>query len=215
MSDAAELRAFSIVDQLQPQLASFIAASCTGFLPLEGDTALLVEVSPGIAVNILLDRILKATTCRPGMLVVERAYGLLQVHAGDQGQVREAGRVALEHLGLDSLSALRPAIVSSQTIFGTDNHQSNVINRLSHGQYLFENDAFHILEVHPAAYAAVAANQAEKVAPVRILEVEMFGAYGRVYLGGPEDNIREAADAMRRTIETIPGRPNNLKSLLY
>lgn len=215
MSEPIELRAFSYIDQLQPQLASFIATVCTGFMPLEGDAALFVEVSPGIVINVLTDMVLKGTSCQPGMLVVERAYGMLEIHSSDQGQVREAGRLILGHLGLSASDALRPAIVSTQVITGVDNHQSHIINRLRHGQYLLENDAFYILEVHPAAYAAIAANEAEKTAPIQNLEIETFGAFGRVYLGGPEDNIREAADAVTRLLEGIPGRPNDMKSLIY
>ena len=210
-----ELRTFSYIDQLQPQLASFIATVCSGFLPLEGSAALFVEVSPGMQVNILADIILKGTSCRPGMLVVERAYGLLEVHSEDQGQVRLAGRLVLEYLGLEESDALEPKIVFSQIITGVDNHQSHLINRLRHGQYLLENDAFYILEVHPAAYAAVAANEAEKTASVQNLDVETFGAFGRVYLGGSEDNIKEAAAAAVRYLATLTGRENSVKSLVY
>lgn len=215
MSGPIELRAYSFLDQLQPQLASFLATVCPGFMPLEGDAALFVEVSPGIVINVLIDLVLKGTTCQPGSLVVERAYGMMEIHSSDQGQVREAGRIILDHLGLAPTDALRPAIVSSQIITGVDNHQSHIINRLRHGQQLLANDAFHILEVHPAAYAAVAANEAEKASPIRILEIETFGAFGRVYLGGPEDNIHHAADAASRALSGIPGRENHLESLVY
>jgi len=215
MAESTELRTFSYIDQLQPQLASFIASVCTGFLPLEGDAALFVEISPGLGINVLIDKVLKATDCQPGMLVVERAYGMLEIHSRDQGQVREAGRVILEHLGMTEADALRPKVVSCQIITGVDNHQSHIINRLRHGQYLLQNDAFYILEVHPAGYSAFAANVAEKTAPIQILETETFGAFGRVYLGGPEDNIKEAAAAVDRAISGLGGRDNPVKSLIY
>jgi len=210
-----ELRAFSFIDSLQPQLASFIATVSRGFLPMEGDAALFVEISPGLEINVLADLVFKGTTCRPGMLVVERAYGLLQVHSPDQGQVRQAGRIVLEHLGLSEAEALKPKIISSQIITGVDNHQSHLINRLRHGQFLLAGDAFYILEIHPAAYAAIAANEAEKVAPIQNLEVMTFGAFGRLYLGGPDDNIKEAAAAVERIVNALPGRENQVKSLLY
>lgn len=215
MSEPIELRTYSYIDRLQPQTAAFLSTVCQGFMPLEGEAALFVEVSPGIVINVLIDRILKGTSCQPGSLVVERAYGMLEVHSPDQGQVREAGRIVLEFLGLSESDALRPAVVSCQTITGVDNHQSHIINRLRSGQFLLKNDAFHILEVHPAAYAAIAANEAEKTAPVNLLEIETFGAFGRVYLGGPEDNIREAAGAITRLLEKHAGRPNAMKSLVY
>lgn len=215
MSEPVELRTFSYIDSLQPQLASFIATVCTGFMPLEGNASLFIEISPGLEINVLTDKILKGTRCLPGMLIVERAYGLLEIHSPDQGQVRQAGAIALEHLGLTEADALKPRIISSQIIYGVDNHQSHIINRLRHGQYLLENDAFYILEVHPAGYAAIAANEAEKASPIQNLEVETFGAFGRIYLGGPEDNIKEAAAAVERTLAAIAGRENKGDSVVY
>ena len=53
---------------------------------------------PGIAINRVTDVALKATRVVPALQVVERAYGLLEVHADDQGEVRSAGAAILRHL---------------------------------------------------------------------------------------------------------------------
>jgi len=213
--EAVDLRTFSFIDALRPQLASFIATIARGFLPLERQAALFVEVAPGLQINVLTDKVLKQTSVIPGMQIVERAYGMLEVHHSDQGQVREAGRAILETLGLKEDDRLKPRIASSQIITGISNYQTHLINRMRHGQFIVENDTLYILEVHPAGYAAIAANEAEKASPINLLEVTTFGAFGRLYLGGPEDHIREASAAIEKTLTAISGRPNEGVSLVY
>lgn len=215
MAQRIDLRTFSFLDDLQPQLASFIATVARGFLPLEHQAALFVEIEPALQINTLLDVALKKTAVIPGMQVIERAYGMIEIHHSDQGQVREAGQAILDHLGAKETDRLTPRVVSKQMITGMENHQTHLINRMRHGQFLLENETLYILEVHPAGYAAIAANEAEKASPVNLLEVETFGAFGRLYLGGPEDNIREAALAIDRALADIHGRANAGKSLVY
>ncbi len=213
--ESIELRTFSFIDALQPQLASFIATVARGFLPLERQAALFVEISPGLQINVLTDTVLKQTAVIPGMQIVERAYGMLEIHHTDQGQVQEAGRAILEALGLKEADRLKPRIASSQIITGVSNYQTHLINRMRHGQFLVENETLYILEVHPAGYAAIAANEAEKTSPINLLEVITSGAFGRLYLGGSEDHIREAATAIEKTLSGIDGRPNEGVSLVY
>jgi len=62
------------------------------------------------------------------------------------------------------------------------------------------------LEVEPAGYAALAANEAEKAADINILEVMAFGSFGRVYLGGEERDIMAAYGAAVAAIEGVSGR---------
>ncbi|HHW96949.1 MAG: hypothetical protein ACOX51_09830 [Myxococcota bacterium] len=215
MSEALELRAYTFIDSLQPQLASFIATVARGFLPLEDQAALFVEISPGLHINVLTDLVVKRTAAIPGMQIVERAYGLLEVHHQDQGQIREAGRVIFENLGLKEEDRLKPLITSTQMITGVENYHTHLINTMRHGQFLLKNETLLVVECHPAAYAAIAANEAEKVAPINLLEMISFGAFGRLYLGGPEDNIREASAAIEKTLAGLDGRPNAGKSLVY
>jgi hypothetical protein len=68
------------------------------------------------------------------------------------------------------------------------------------GQSLF------ILETEPAGYAALAANEAEKAADVRLVDVTSFGAFGRLYLAGAESEIDSAAEAAIGSLKGISGK---------
>ena len=203
-----ELRTFVYLDVLQPQLASFLATVARGYLPIEEQAALFVEVSPGISINRITDVALKNSSVRPGMQVVERAFGCLEVHADDQGDVRAAGEAILRHLGTDESQRLTPRVVTSEIITVTDAYQTMLINRMRHGDCILKGQSLYILEVHPAGYALFAANEAEKASPIRLLEVMTFGAFGRLYLSGGDDEIKEAAAAAEACLARIHGRPN-------
>ena len=203
-----ELRALTVLDSLQPQLTGFLQTVCQGFMPREEECAMFIEIAPGIAINQLTDAALKATTCRPGMQIVERAYGMLELHDSDKGQVQGAVDAILGRMGAKPEDRLKPRIVSSQIITGIDGAQSQLINRMRHGDMIVAGQALYILEVHPAAYAALACNEAEKAAPIRLLEVISFGAFGRMWLGGSEEEIKEAAKAAEAALAGVTGREN-------
>jgi hypothetical protein len=203
-----ELRTFTYLDVLQPQLTGSLQTVSSGFMPLEQQASLFLEIAPGIAINQLTDAALKATTVQPGMQIVERAYGLLEIHDFDQGAVRSAGKAILDRMGAKEEDRLRPRIISSQTITGLDGHQAQLINRMRHGDMIGQGQTLYILEVHPAGYAAIAANEAEKAAEVHLLEVITFGAFGRLWLGGWEAEIAEAAKAIEMTLSSLKGREN-------
>ena len=61
-----ELRALTFIDVLQPQLAGFLQTVAQGFLPLDGQASLVVEIAPGIAINALTDVALKRARVAPG-----------------------------------------------------------------------------------------------------------------------------------------------------
>ena len=201
-----QLRTFSYIDILQPQFTGFLQTVAPGFMPLEQQAALFVEIAPGIAINSITDIALKKTQAIPGMQIVERAFGLLELHHFDQGQIREAGRVILDYLGLREEDRLKPRIVSREIITGLEGYQSMLINRMRHGNMIGENEALYILEMQPAGYAAIATNEAEKASPINVLEFMSFGAFGRVWLGGPEENIREAAKAAEACLTGLSGK---------
>ena len=203
-----ELRALTILDSLQPQLTGFLQTVCSGFMPLEYEAAMFLEIAPGIAINQLTDVALKSTRCRPGMQIVERAYGMLEVHDEDKGQVEAAAAAVLERMGAQATDRLKPRIVSSQIITGIQGPQSQLINRMRHGDMIVAGQTLYILEVHPAAYAALACNEAEKAAPVHVLEMISFGAFGRLWLGGSEAEIAEAVKAAEAALQGVTGRAN-------
>lgn len=201
-----ELRTYAFLDTLQPQFASFMATVSKGYLPVAGQAALYLEIAPGMQINSITDVALKATAVRPGMLIVERAFGLLEIHGDSQGDVREAGASVLRALGLKEKDRYSPRIVTEEVIRHVDDYHSQLINRMRHGQMLLGGETLYILETEPAGWAALAANEAEKAAEVNILEVRAFGAYGRVYLGGEERDVVEGAAAASAALENIPGR---------
>jgi hypothetical protein len=200
------LRTFIVLDNLQPQLASFIGKTARGFLPLPHMAALYVEIAPGIAVNRVTDVALKATTVAPAIQVVERAFGLLEVHDVDQGAVRSAGRAILEHLGVSEDQRLKPKIATNQIIRAIEPYQAQIINRDSNGNMILPGESLFILETEPAGYAAYAANEAEKAARVKLIEVKPFGAFGRLWMSGPESEIDSAAAAAIAAIEGVQGQ---------
>lgn len=201
-----ELRSYVYLDSLQPQHAAYIGTVAVGFLPLPGDSSLWVEVSPGIEINRITDIALKAAVVRPGVLFVERLYGLLEIHASQQGEVRAAGKAILEALGVSQRDSLKPQVVSSQVIRNVDAYQAQLINRTCRGMMLTAGQTLYVLEVQPAAYAALAANEAEKAALVNILHVTAIGSFGRLYLGGEERDIMAGSRAALAAIENAPGR---------
>jgi hypothetical protein len=201
-----DLRSYVFLDTLQPQHAAFLGTVARGFLPVPGDASLWIEISPGIEINRITDVALKATGVRPGMQIVERLYGLLEVHSSSQAETRAAGEAILDALGVSEQNRLKPRIISSQIIRNIDAYQTQLINRLRHGQMILAGQTMYVLEVEPAAYAALAANEAEKAANINILEVQAFGSFGRVYLGGDEQDIMAGYGAAVAAIEGVVGR---------
>lgn len=201
-----ELRSYVYLDRLQPQHAAYIGTVALGFLPLPGDASLWIEISPGIEINRITDVALKSAVVRPGVQFVERLYGLLEIHASNQGEVRAAGRAILQTLGVSQKDCIKPKVVSSQIIRNIDAYQAQLINRNRRGQMLLAGQTLYVLEVQPAAYAALAANQAEKASLINILQVQAVGSFGRLYLGGEERDIMAGSAAALTAIESVAGR---------
>ena len=201
-----DLRAYVFLDNLQPQYAAFLGTVAQGFLPIAHMASLYVEISPGIEINRITDIALKSTYVTPGMQIVERLYGLLEIHSESQADVRQAGKAILDALGLKEEDRWKPKIYSSQVIRRIDDHQTQLINRMRHGNMIIPGQTLYVMEVQPAAYAALAANEAEKAAEINILEVRAFGSFGRVYLGGEERDIDVGWRAAVNAIESVTGK---------
>lgn len=206
MAKGIELRSYTFLDSLQPQYAAFVGTISTGFLPLAGESSLWVEVAPGIEINRLTDIALKATGVTPGMQIIERVFGLLEVHSPHQAETRAAGEAILDALDLTVEDRLKPEVLSSQLIRRIEDHHAQLINRMRHGQMIIPGQTLYVLECAPAAYAALAANEAEKAANINILEVRAFGAVGRIYLGGEESDMDVGWQAAIGALEGIDGR---------
>lgn len=206
-----DLRAYVFLDSLQPQYASFLATVAQGFLPTQGQASLFVEISPGIEINRITDIALKSTNVTPGMQIVERLYGMLEIHSHSQADVRQAGSSILSALEVSEEDRIKPRVLSSQIIRSLDDHQTQLINRMRHGNMILAGESLYIMECEPAAYAALAANEAEKAAEINVLEVRAFGSFGRVYLGGEDKDINVAAPAAEKAIDSVSGRVTDKK----
>jgi hypothetical protein len=203
---SVDLRSYVFLDSLQPQHAAFLGTVARGFLPLPGDASLWIEISPGIEINRITDIALKSIGVKPGMQIVERLYGLLEIHSESQADVRAAGEAILDALELKENDRLKPKVVSSQIIRNIDPHQVQLINRMRHGHMILAGQTLYVMEVAPAAYAALAANEAEKKANLNILEVSAYGSFGRVYLGGDEKDIMAGYQAAIDAVSGVTGR---------
>lgn len=202
----ADLRSYVFLDSLQPQHAAFLGTVAQGFLPLPGDASLWIEIAPGIEINRITDIAVKATNVRPGMQIIERLYGLLEVHSPSQADVLASGAAILEALGLREEDRWRPRVLSSQVIHNIDPHHAQLINRMRHGHLLIARQSLFVLEVEPAAYAVIAANEAEKHAQISILEVRAFGSFGRIYLGGEERDVIAGSEAAIASLAAVAGK---------
>lgn len=201
-----ELLTYAYLDRLQPQFTAFVATIAKGYLPLSGQAGLWVEIRPGMDINRLTDVALKSNAVQPGIMYVERAAGVLEIHSDDQGAVMEAGQAIVSSLGMRIADRQKPRLVGLETIKNIGDLQCQLINRMRHGNMILPGETLLTIETQPAAYAALAANEAEKTARINIIEVRAIGAFGRVYIGGDESEVLEAKAAVERTIESIDGR---------
>jgi ethanolamine utilization microcompartment shell protein EutL len=81
-----------------------------------------------------------------------------------------------------------------------------ILDKIRFGSMIEPGQSLFILECEPAAYAALAANEAEKAADVRLVDVTPYGAYGRLYMAGSEAEIDAAAEAAVAAIKAVAGK---------
>jgi hypothetical protein len=157
-------------------------------------------------INMITDAIMKKANVYPGALVVERTYGMLEVHADDPDDVKEAGQVALDYLGCTEADRLKPKILSTETVERLNPYMSQIVNRFRAASMSLSDDTLYILEVVPAGYAGYAANEAEKAADITLNHVTVYGASGRVYLAGAISDVQAAKEAAETALAAIDGR---------
>lgn len=203
---AFQLRTYAFVDRMQPQAAAHVASTCQGDVPVAGMSELYIEVAPGNEIFRCADIALKAADVRPALQVVEREFGLLEIHSRTQAEVMAAGQAVLDYLGLTEADRLRPKVASSALVTNVNPYQAQLINKWRKGNLLIPGQSLHVLEVAPAAYVTLAANEAEKAADISIVEVRALGRFGRLFIAGTESNVQAAAAAAIAALEEIGGR---------
>ncbi len=207
MADQFSLRCYSYLDRMQPQYAAFVGTITQGDLPTEGMAALYIEVAPGNEVFRLVDIAVKSTEAKPGAQIVEREFGMFEVHSKSQAEVLEAGRIVLARLGLKIEDRVRPSIASIQVITNVDPYQAQLLNRFRRGSMLVPGETMLVLECAPAAYINYAFNEAEKGSTIKLLHISSVGRFGRMWLSGSEAEILTARNAAVKALEELEGRP--------
>ena len=198
-----ELRTYIFIDQLQPQLAQFIAKDNRVYDPKEYDAAIMLELAPAMEIHRMIDLALKSTRVRLGSVVTERNYGLMQIQHEDQGEVRAAGEAVLSQTGLKPTDRSRLEILTNMVIRGIEQDHAIYFTGTSKGNMVLANDSVFILEVAPAAYLTIAANEALKAARVKLNEIRPFGATGRLVMSGPESEIDSAKEAALKILQSL------------
>ncbi len=206
MGDDFSLRCYCYLDRMQPQYAAFVGTITQGDLPTEGMAALYVEMAPGNEVFRVVDIAVKATEARPGAQIVEREFGMFEVHSPNQSAVLTAGEVVLQRLGLRVEDRIKPEVVSIQVITRVDPYQVQLLNRFRRGSMLVPGETLLVLECQPAAYINYAVNEAEKKASIKVIHISSVGRFGRMWLSGSESEIISARDAAVNALEALDGK---------
>lgn len=201
-----ELRAYVFIDRMQPQYAAYVATTVQGDIPTAGMSELFVEVAPGNKIFTMMDVVLKASQVKPASLVVEREFGMLEVHSYDQAAVQSGGKAILDALGLSVEDRVKPQVVSAEIISNVDAYEAQLINKFRKGSMLVPGETLLIMETAPAAYIVVAANEAEKAANIKIVMIRNVGRFGRMIISGSESEILAAKDAAVAVIGEMQGR---------
>ncbi|HZE67269.1 MAG TPA: BMC domain-containing protein [Sporichthyaceae bacterium] len=200
------LRTWAFIDRMQRQAAAHVAATSPGDVPVAGMAELFIEVAPGNEIFRVADIALKAADVRPALQVVEREFGLLEIHSAQQAEVLAAGDAVLAYLGLTEADRLKPKIASAQFITNVSPYQAQLLNKWRKGSLLLPGESLFILEVAPAAYVSLAANEAEKAANIQLVENRAVGRFGRMFISGSESEVKAASAAAIEALEQLTGR---------
>ena len=175
-----ELRVFLTVESLEPQFAAYMGTPtrARGYPPYAGQHALIIEVAPGLMIERVMDLALKADPeLEPGILFVERQFGILEIHGSDKERLLAGGRAVLKGLGLTEGDQLAPRILFTDVIENIADQHAVIINRNRQASMVMPGETLLVCEMVPALYAAIAANVAEKAAPaLTLVDVQMIGA---------------------------------------
>ena len=199
----ADLRSFIFIDQLQPQTLCYIATWMRGSLPRRNMAAQIIEIAPGLDIEALTDVALKGADVRAGILVVERQFGYLEIHARSTAEVKASADAVLDALGASPEDATAPTILASKIVTRIDHQHAFLINRNKLGSMILGGESLYLLECQPASYAIIASNEAEKHASVKVVDYRMIGANGRLYLSGNEADIRNAKEAAEGALRAL------------
>ena len=201
-----ELRTYILIDTMQPQYAALTGTLLKGDVPVEGMAEIFMELAPASDVYEVLDVALKTTDVRPGLLQVEREFGSLEIHGFFQEAVQVAGQEALARFALTESDRIKPEVVSAKMVTNVDPYEAQLINQRSYGGLMLAGQTLCVVEVTPAAYVVLAANEAEKAANITLINYSSSGRYGRLLIAGTESEVRVGRDAAVQAINGLDGR---------
>jgi hypothetical protein len=205
-----DLRVFLTLENLQLQFAAYLGTPtrARGYPPYAGQHALIIEVAPGLMIERVIDLALKADPgLEPGILFVERQFGILEIHGSDKDKLLLAGDIMLKGLGLNASEQLKPKILYTDVIEDVTDQHAVIINRNRQASMILPGETLLICEMVPALYAAIAANEAEKVAPgLTLVDVQMIGAAGRLYMSGSTEKVQRGLARIEEVLASIEGR---------
>ena len=201
-----ELRSYILIDSMQPQYAAQTGVLLSGDVPVEGMAEVFMELAPASDVYEVLDAALKTTDVRPGLLRVEREFGTLEIHSFFQESVLVAGREALSKFNLSEGDRWKPEVVSIKMVSNVDAYEAQLVNQMARGGQLLKGQTLCVLEVSPAAYVVLAANEAEKAANITLVHYSPSGRYGRLYISGTDSAVQVARDAAVQAVNSLSGR---------
>jgi len=205
-----ELRVYLPIYDLQPQFAAWLGTPmrARAYPPVVGQHSLMIEVAPALAIHRIADLALKqAPDMEPGLLFTERQFGLLELHADDSTELLSAGAAILNGINCEAEDQLSPRILFDDIIEDLADQHAIILNRSRDASMLIPGVSLLVVEMAPALFACVAANEAEKVAPDLVLnDVQMMGASGRLFMSGETSQLQLASDAVRKTLAEVKGR---------
>ena len=205
-----QLRVYLRIEALQRQFAAYMATPtrARGYIPLEGMHSLIVEIAPALAIHRVIDLALKSVPeVEPGLLYVERQFGILEVHSGDPSDLERAGQAILAGIGAKAADQLKPEILYTDVVEEVTDQHAVILNRNREASMILPGESLVLVEMTPALFAAVAANEAEKAAPsLTLVDVQMIGATGRVFMSGDARSVTVARERMVQVLSRIGGK---------
>lgn len=205
-----ELRVYLPISDLQPQFAAYMSTPmrARGYPPMVGDNSLIIEVAPALSIHRVVDLALKAAPdMEPGILFTERQFGLLELHSRDVEEVNAAGKAILDGIGAKATDQLAPSTLYTDIIENISDQHAIILNRMRNASMILPGQSLLLYEMAPALFAAVAANEAERAAPQTVIvDVQMMGASGRIFMAGEPDDLKLAQETIAKTLKAVKGR---------
>ncbi len=205
-----ELRVYLKIESLERQFAAYMASPtrARGYVPIEGMHSLIVEIAPALAIHRVIDFALKSVPdAEPGMLYTERQFGILELHSMQIADLDAAGRAILEGIGAKASDQLKPQVVYTDIVEAVTDQHAVILNRNREASMMLPSECLLLVEMVPALFAAVAANEAEKAAPgLTLVDCQMIGASGRVFVSGAREDMERARERILTTLSAIQGR---------